>query len=379
MRPRQRRTATPAGVAVIVLLLVAALPLPASADAEDLASAQQRANRAADELAKVVEQRAHADDTVANLEVRVARVDARVAAVRDQVRQLAIRQYVQGTSQITRLLRMADANEVIRAQQYASVVAETSTDALGQYRADKADLRDEVAALEREQDARADVIRDLRRRQDAAMMELARLARLEEEARAAREEQQRRADDAAAAEAAAAAARATTAPALATADRSPPDPQPSPETTAPPRPATAPAPRAPAPSVTSADWICPVQGPRSFSNDYGASRGGGSSHMGNDILAPKGTPVVANVGGVVTQRSGAISGLAYFLAGDDGNRYFGAHLDSFGASGRVAAGTRIGTVGDTGDASGGPPHLHFEIHPGGSGYTNPYSTLVKYC
>ena len=101
--------------------------------------------------------------------------------------------------------------------------------------------------------------------------------------------------------------------------------------------------------------------------------------MGNDILSPKGTPVVANVGGVVTQRNGATSGLAYFLAGDDGNRYFGAHLDSFGASGRVSAGTVIGKVGNTGDAAGGPPHLHFEIHPGGSGYTNPYPTLTKYC
>ena len=101
--------------------------------------------------------------------------------------------------------------------------------------------------------------------------------------------------------------------------------------------------------------------------------------MGNDILSPKGTPVVANVSGVVTQRNGAVSGLAYFLAGDDGNRYFGAHLDSFGASGRVSAGTQIGTVGNTGDAAGGPPHLHFEIHPGGSGYTNPYPTLKQYC
>lgn len=373
MGPRHRRTATLAGVAVAVLLLVT-LPHPAGADAEDLASAQQRANRAADELSKAEEQLAHAEDTVANLEERVARVDARVAAVRDQVRQLAVRQYVQGTSQITRLLRMADANQVVRAQQYASVVAETSTDALGQYRADKADLRDEVAALEREQDARADVIRDLRRRQDDAMTELARLARLEE-ARAAREEEQRRADVAAAATA----ATATTAPAAAAADPSPSGREPSSEPTAPPRAATTPTTRAPAPSVTTADWVCPVQGPRAFSNDYGAPRGGGARHQGNDILAPKGTPVVANVAGVVTQRTGAISGLAYFLAGDDGNRYFGAHLDSFGASGRVAAGTRIGTVGDTGDAKGGPPHLHFEIHPGGRGYTNPYSTLVKYC
>ena len=122
-----------------------------------------------------------------------------------------------------------------------------------------------------------------------------------------------------------------------------------------------------------------MRGPRAFSNDYGAPRGGGSRHPGNAILSPRGPPVVANVSGVVPQRNGAVSGLAYFLAGDDGNRYFGAHLDTLGASGRVSAGTVIGTVGNTGDASGGPPHLHFEMHPGGSGYTNPYNTLKKYC
>jgi murein DD-endopeptidase MepM/ murein hydrolase activator NlpD len=131
--------------------------------------------------------------------------------------------------------------------------------------------------------------------------------------------------------------------------------------------------------IASGGWVCPVQGPHSFTDDYGAARWGGGTHMGNDILAPRGTPVVANVSGTVTQRSGSVSGNAYFLYGDDGNRYFGAHLDSFGASGPVAAGTVIGTVGNTGDAAGGPTHLHFEIHPGGSGYTNPYPTLSRYC
>jgi murein DD-endopeptidase MepM/ murein hydrolase activator NlpD len=101
--------------------------------------------------------------------------------------------------------------------------------------------------------------------------------------------------------------------------------------------------------------------------------------MGNDILAPRGTPVVASVSGVVTHRSGAVSGLAYYLDGDDGTEYFGAHLDSFRSSGRVSAGTIVGTVGNTGDAAGGPPHLHFEMHPGGSGNINPYPTLSRYC
>ena len=194
MVSRRSRGATRTGLAV-VLVILATLPSPAQAAAEeDREAAQRRANRAAAELADATEELARADDTVANLEARVTRVDARVAVVRDQVRQLAIRQYVQGTSKITRLLRMADANEVIRAQQFASVIAETSTDALGQYRAHKEDLRDEVMALERQQKVRIGAIEDLRRRQSDAVKELERLARIEEAARAAREEQQRRAD-----------------------------------------------------------------------------------------------------------------------------------------------------------------------------------------
>jgi peptidoglycan LD-endopeptidase LytH len=356
--------------AAVLVLLFTGVPDVAGAQVDDLQAAQRRANRAADELSKAVEAQAQADDAVAHLEARVARVEERVAAVRAEVAQLAVRQYVQGTFRITRLLRMADANQVVRAQQYASVVATTSTAALEQYRADREDLKVEVAALEREQDERAGAIDELRRRQADAVRELERLARLEEQARAAREEQQRRAEAAAAAAAPAPASTLAAAPPVLGAAAAP--------TTAAPTRTTAPT-TVPAPAAATGDWVCPVQGPRAFSNDYGAPRGGGRSHMGNDILAPKGTPVVANVSGVVTQRDGAVSGLAYFLAGDDGNRYFGAHLDSFGASGRVSAGTVIGKVGNTGDAAGGPPHLHFEIHPGGSGYTNPYPTLTKYC
>jgi murein DD-endopeptidase MepM/ murein hydrolase activator NlpD len=149
-------------------------------------------------------------------------------------------------------------------------------------------------------------------------------------------------------------------------------------------PASAPAPAAgpakPTGSIASGPWVCPVQGPHSFSNDYGQPRPGGRSHQGNDILAARGTPVVANVGGTMQQHPNGLGGNAYFLEGDDGQEYYGAHLDSFsGATGHVPIGTVIGYVGNTGDAAGGPPHLHFEIHPSGHTPTNPYPTLVKYC
>jgi murein DD-endopeptidase MepM/ murein hydrolase activator NlpD len=126
--------------------------------------------------------------------------------------------------------------------------------------------------------------------------------------------------------------------------------------------------------------MCPVQGPRAFSNDWGQPRSGGRRHQGTDILSPRGTPIVANVSGTVRPHNSGLGGISYYLRGDDGNTYFGTHLDSLsGVSGRVAQGTVIGRVGNTGNARGGPPHLHFEIHPGGGGPVNPYPTLARYC
>ncbi len=131
--------------------------------------------------------------------------------------------------------------------------------------------------------------------------------------------------------------------------------------------------------VPGPGWVCPVQGRRQFGDGWGQPRGGGRRHTGVDIFAAKGTPVVASVSGTVVHSPGARAGLAYYLHGDDGVTYYGAHLDSVGAAGRVEQGGVVGTVGTTGNAEGTTPHLHFEIKPGGGPPVNPYPSLVRWC
>lgn len=124
---------------------------------------------------------------------------------------------------------------------------------------------------------------------------------------------------------------------------------------------------------------CPVQGQVTVMNDWGFPRSGGRFHEGNDLFARRGTPVVAVVSGTVAQKTGPVGGRQVKLAGDDGVSYYGTHLDAFGISGRVSAGTVIGYVGSSGNAAGGAPHLHFEVHPGGGQAVNPYPRIAGAC
>jgi murein DD-endopeptidase MepM/ murein hydrolase activator NlpD len=114
-------------------------------------------------------------------------------------------------------------------------------------------------------------------------------------------------------------------------------------------------------------------------NDWGFPRSGGRFHEGNDLFAPRGTPAVATVSGEVVQKTGKIGGNQVKLFGDDGVSYYYTHLDAFGASGRVQAGDVIGYVGTSGNAAGGTPHVHFEIHPGDGAAINPYPRVSAVC
>jgi murein DD-endopeptidase MepM/ murein hydrolase activator NlpD len=125
----------------------------------------------------------------------------------------------------------------------------------------------------------------------------------------------------------------------------------------------------PARLIDSTDHVFPVGGQASVADDFFGPRQIGP-HQGNDVFAPFGTPVVAVADGLVHKVGTLpISGNRLWLRTDEGDEFFYAHMASFSPRAengeRVKAGTVLGFVGNTGDAEPTPPHLHFEIHPGG--------------
>src|SRR5262245_15568636 len=130
------------------------------------------------------------------------------------------------------------------------------------------------------------------------------------------------------------------------------------------------------------NWVCPVQGSVSFTDTFGSPRSGGRTHKGTDLFAPVGTPVVAVLSGSVFFQGDPLGGNAAYVNGSDGNTYYYAHLNDYvGGARSVQAGELIGHVGQTGDAAGAPPQLHFEIRIGGPNGTriDPYPTLAAHC
>jgi murein DD-endopeptidase MepM/ murein hydrolase activator NlpD len=122
-------------------------------------------------------------------------------------------------------------------------------------------------------------------------------------------------------------------------------------------------------------WVCPLE-QGSYFNDWGFPRGGGRYHEGNDLFAPMGSPVRAPVSGTVELIRGSIGGLQVNLYGSDGIKYLGSHLDSAGKTGKVNAGDVIGYVGNSGNAAGATPHLHFGMYRDGIAL-NPIPSLVE--
>ncbi len=124
---------------------------------------------------------------------------------------------------------------------------------------------------------------------------------------------------------------------------------------------------------------CPVAGPVSFVDSWGDPRAG-HTHVGVDMMAAYGAPVVAITSGTITYAAfDGSGGNMIFLSGDDGNQYWYMHnQQNLVTGGQVSAGQQIATVGDTGNATG-TPHVHFEYHPGGGAPVNPYPLVASLC
>jgi len=119
----------------------------------------------------------------------------------------------------------------------------------------------------------------------------------------------------------------------------------------------------------------PVAGVAFWHDDWLEARRGPPPHLhhGLDLFADFGTPIRAPDDGEITGMGDAASdplgGNHIYMRGSDGTEYYFAHVMAFAQGLSVGQSVKLGTViafvGDSGNAQGGPPHLHFEIHKPG--------------
>jgi murein DD-endopeptidase MepM/ murein hydrolase activator NlpD len=324
-----------AALVISSALLIASTPT-SGADDGGISAARSRANAAARALGAAESRLGRLEGEINALEARNRAAKKRAESLRSTVMESAINRYMHAGTVAS---FESDINRQAKAEALSRYVTQGNQDAIDEFAGLLEDLRVTGKALSSKKAEQQSAVASLRETRRKLESELARLQEIERKRQAA-------------------AARARSSRLVAaSASRG-----------------------APTGPIATGAWICPVQGPHAFSDTWGAPRSGGRAHKGVDILAPRGTPTVAPVGGRVEHRGNSLGGLSWHLYGDDGHYYYGTHLSAYAnqGAGHVAAGTVIGYVGDTGNARG-TPHLHFEIHPNNGPAVNPYPTVAKYC
>ena len=117
-----------------------------------------------------------------------------------------------------------------------------------------------------------------------------------------------------------------------------------------------------------------------LTDTWGAARSQGRSHEGIDIFAARGTPIRATTQGIVSKvGENTLGGRVVVVVGPGSAGHYYAHLEDYAdisPNDWVNAGDIIGYVGDSGNAKGTPPHVHYGIYISGSA-VNPYPLLQK--
>jgi peptidoglycan LD-endopeptidase LytH len=127
----------------------------------------------------------------------------------------------------------------------------------------------------------------------------------------------------------------------------------------------------------------PIAGipPVALRDTWGAARGSRRRHEGIDIFAPKGTPVRSTTRGLVFRvGQNKLGGNVVWIFGPGRQMHYYAHLDRFGEfepGDLVMPGDIVGYVGDTGNARGTPPHLHYGVYTPSAGAINPFPLLQQ--
>ena len=119
---------------------------------------------------------------------------------------------------------------------------------------------------------------------------------------------------------------------------------------------------------------------REVADTWGAPRSGGRRHEGQDIFAPKGTPILSATNGYVYRiGENNLGGQTVSVISSGGRVYYYAHLDAYApgleVGDPVSTNTLLGFVGTTGNAQGTPPHLHFGVYSM-SGAINPLPLIT---